>query len=261
MATAHPAALIALASALAIGCGEPAAPDAMRPELAAASMLIGSGNPCFSDAACGPAEARGACVLATCFGLLTTDSAAARATVAERLERAAEPAQEIARLLLLKALRDPESGRSTRLGAIEGMGRLLGPDKPCEEACEELRALLDDVDETLAIAARLALSRRRDPAARKALIVDLSEGTEHLRCAAARALRVHVGRPDDADVVAALVTLLSDPGPVVRQAAMGSLAPVADRPAVATALRGAGAVDRAWWKYAMDRIERGQPAP
>ncbi len=229
----------------------------MRPELAAASLLIGSGNPCFSDATCGPPEARGVCVLATCFGLLTTDSAAARATVSERLERAPTATQEIAKLLLLKAMRDPQSGRSTRLGAIEGLGRLQKPDTPCDEGCGELRALLEDSDETIGVAARLALSRRRDSTAHAALIIDLREGTEHLRCAAARALKVHVGRPDDAEVVAALVALLADPGPVVRHAAMLSLAPVASRPEVAAALRSAGAVDRAQWAYALDRIGAG----
>jgi HEAT repeat protein len=242
----------------ASGCGHNnATDDAMRPELAAASMLIGSGNPCFSDAGCGPPGARGACVLATCFGLLTTDSAAARASIADRLERAPVEVHEIAQLLLLKAMRDPQSGRSTRLGAIEGLGRLQKPDTPCDDGCGELRALLDETDEALAVAARLALARRRDAKARQGLIIDLRDGTEHLRCAAARALRIHVGRPDDKEVVAGLVALLSDPGPVVRQAAMEALAPVARRPEVAAALR----ADRAQWAYALDRIGAGQPAP
>lgn len=234
----HAIACLLLAALLtaAAACAEEAQAPTMAPELAAASMLIGNGQPCFSDAGCGPPGARGACVLATCFGLLTSDSTAARAALADRLGRATPAVKKMAGLLLLKAIRDPQSGRSTRLGAVEGLGRLQVPDAPCDEGCGELRGSLEDDDEAVAIAARLMLARRRDPAVRAPLIADLQQGTEHLRCAAARALAHYVGHEGDADVVGALVALLGDPGPVVRKAALSSLRPAATRPAVAAAL-------------------------
>lgn len=127
---------------------------------------------------------------------------------------------------------------------MTGMARLQAPDRPCDAGCGELRGALEDEDEAVAVAARLALARRRDPAVRQPLIADLEQGTEHLRCAAARALGHYVGHGQDGDVVGALVKLLRDPGPVVRNAAAAALHPVRARPAVAAALTRAGESNR-----------------
>lgn len=207
-----------------------------RPEEAVASLLLGDGAACFTDAQCGPPDARGVCVLATCFGLLTTDNHAARASLVERLALARPDVRLEARSFLMKSLAGKSRGRSARLGAVAGLGALLAVGEACDPACEALREVTGDPDEPVAVAARLALARRADPTVLAALLEDTRLGTEHLRASAGAALAAYVGRPGDGEVLQALLALLEDRSPPVRDAALASLAPVVRLPEVAAAL-------------------------
>lgn len=257
-----------------LGCGEPApqAPAHVDPATASRVLVMGTGQLCTTDVQCSAGVAtpqradaryRGACVLGTCFGLLTTESATVRAVLAERLSKAEPAVQVHARTRLLKVLSSPRSSPQTRLGAVIGLASVLDPHGPCEQACAALRDASKERDEHIAVAARLALARRADPTVLATLALDTREGTEHLRCSATRAMAPYlatgvadVGPAKEA--LPALVERLDDRAPGVRRAAAEVLAPWRARPLVRAALAGAAKRHPADLRYVVARSEAAQ---
>ncbi len=198
---------------------------------------------CKNDHDCGPSlqytplDEHGACVLGTCFGLLTADNRAARQVVLQRLRSTDDHVRIAATPLLLAALERTLSGPQLTLAAIEGLGAVLqasgGIGKDCAAPCVALRAQMTSSDPRLAAAARIALGHAGDSIAMPGLMEDLHLGTELLRCEAASALAVWIA--DDA-VRAALIAQLSDASPVVVEAVVNVLIAQMTRPDVRVAL-------------------------
>ena len=195
-------------------CDTPVVTAPQPPALQRAeAMILGLGTQCRRDADCGSPTGRGACILSTCFGLLTTENPAAQAALVERVSQAPTEVQTAARGLLMKVARSNTAGTSSRASAILGLGAILNVQR-CDEVCALLRELTGD--ESLAIHARLALAKRLDDTVGKDPIEDLNQGTEQLRCAAGRRLLAY----PSAEVKAALnassaseLPCLKSPGP------------------------------------------------
>ncbi|MDP6945764.1 MAG: hypothetical protein QF464_16555, partial [Myxococcota bacterium] len=191
---------------------------------------------CHTDLDCGQQPQHGACMLGTCVGLLTTESQAVRVTLARRLETANVAVRDDAAERMLAVVGSETAGRGARLGAIEGIGRLIAREKPCGDLCAALRLAAKDDDEQLAVTARLALSRRGDETVRERLLEDARLGTEYLRCAAAEALGHQLDGQRSEEVVEALVALSDDAAWSVRMEALKSLLKVRDLAPVSAAL-------------------------
>ena len=183
-----------------------------------------------------PVEA--ACVLGACFGILSADNRTARQTVVTRLRYADQGVRDAAWPMLKKVLEGAESS-PLELAAVDGAGALLEakPDTAgqCGEICLAIRREMATPDEHVAAAARLALGRAGDPTVTAALVADLMHGTELQRTEAVRALAPAVRR-HDAEALAAVVDRLQDRSPVVAEAAVRTLAPVAGQPTVRAGL-------------------------
>ena len=179
------------------GCGtnapshaDPEKAPALSPADAARNVLLGTGKVCKDDRGCGAMPAAGACVLGTCYGLLTTDSNAVRAVLAARVAEVPQATQEVMAGALVQAIEDPEAQKRNTLGAIAGLGALLAQHQTgaCEVLCEALRKPAKSVDPQIASTAARMLARRADLTVVDRLIGDLKEGSPHLAVATARAL-------------------------------------------------------------------------
>jgi len=202
---------------------------------------LGGDGSCRDDRDCRFERAEGACVLGTCFGLLTADNSAVRHLLADRLQHSAPAIRAAAKKRLLSVLSQGDAGPDVRLAAVEGLGAVLaGEGKSakfsCDDVCLALRSAMAATDPPLSAAARLALGRAGDPTVIDALLEDLDQGTELLRSEAARALGRELAWRVDPRVVSALVQHLSDASPVVVLSALHALTPVAHQPAVRQAL-------------------------
>lgn len=245
----------------AAGCApKPAAPP-VDPAKSSRQLILGTGALCNTDKACGEGPWTGACVLGTCFGLLTTETQAVRATLLERIHRAPPPVQQAVVNQLLKALSHPMSSVTTRVGAVQGLGATLQATGPCGEACKAVVASAREPDEPVAVSARLALSRRAELSVLPKLLKDTREGTEHLRCSATRAIgryaSTKASRQTDAgkSVVQALMLLLDDRAPNIRRAAAETLARWHEQPNVAKALREAATRHPGDLRYVVARAQ------
>lgn len=181
-----------LTSLVLAACAAPApeGPPPIATDVAVKMLLLGNGSVCESDAGCGRPPLAGACLLGTCFGLLTTDAPAARDVLIERLAVARADVRFGVERALVNALSHPDARARTRVAAVLGLGAVLSARQHtrCEEACTALRKAADSPEEDVAVAARLALARRGDETVLHELLADLRDGTPHLACAAARAL-------------------------------------------------------------------------
>ncbi len=197
-------------------------------------LLRGGGDPCQDDRACGKPGARGACVLGTCFGLLTTDSAAARAVLIARLAALPLPLLDATLPTCSGILWQPESMQPQRVAAAECVAVVAAarPQAACGDACKSLERLLDEPEPGLREVARGGLLRAGDAAQLPMAITDLHAGTEHTRAATLRALGALWCRPsapaDEAavglQVAGALQRALDDPSPMIRRIAAETLA-------------------------------------
>lgn len=224
-------------------CQQAPAAEVRDYALEATALVQGlTATSCRNDRDCAVGHASGACVLGTCFGLLTSDQRSARRVLADRLAHADPQVRVAAEKLLLGAISPPPVSLRERLGAIEGLGALLEVDaaKPfvCGKVCMALRSETAASDERVAAAARRVLGRGGDPTVVADLIADLELGTQLLRAEAATALTPFVGRGDDSAVVQALIARLHDPSAVVQEAALRTLLPRAADPQVRRALAG-----------------------
>ena len=230
-------------------------------ELVERRLLRGGGDTCNDDRDCGPPAARGACLLGTCFGLLTTDSAAARAVIVERIAALpAELAADVERVCATLLWR-PEAMPAQRIAAAQGLFAVASarPLDACGRACDELRKLLDEPDEGLASTARLGLAQLGDVSVLPALQRDLNTGTEHSRCAAARAMGAAWSRagPAQAQISVSLLAALQDSSPMVRRVAAEALAPHTADADVAAGLQAARRLHPADLGYIVDRASVG----
>lgn len=214
---------------------------------------MGTGEPCTTDKNCGESAVSGACVLGTCFGLLTTESQPVRATLVGRLSAAPATVRTDATTRLLKALSHPMSSAGTRVGAIEGLGAVQRLTGDCGPVCLALRKATQESDQTVAVSARLALARRADPTVLGALLEDAKEGTEHLRCSAVRAFRPYLRAGLMNKVLPTLLQLLTDKAPGVRRVAAETLAPWRAQAAIGAALEEAAAAHPGDLRYIVDR--------
>lgn len=226
-------------------------------ELVERRLLRGGGDTCNDDRDCGPSAARGTCLLGTCFGLLTTDSAAARAVLVDRiaaLPRAlADDVERVCATLLWRA----EAMPAQRIAAAQGLYAVASarPLDACGRACDELRKLLDEPDEGLASTARLGLAQLGDVSVIPALARDLRSGTEHSRCASARAMGAAWQRSGRAggEISVALLAALQDSSPMVRRVAAEALASHVEDAEVAAGLQAARRLHPADLGYVVDR--------
>ncbi len=236
---------LAICSALVIGCGDDASADRdgqhnAGPTLTPTAddvqrrLLRGGGDPCQDDRACGQSGARGTCVLGTCFGLLTTDSAAARAVLLARLAALPPPLLQGTLQTCAGLLWQPESMLPQRVAAAECVAVVAAARSPgaCGEACATLSRLLEEPDPGLREVARAGLLRAGDAAQLPMALTDVEAGTEHTRAMTLRALGALWCRPslaaDEAtvtdQVAQALVRALDDPSPMIRRIAAETLA-------------------------------------
>lgn len=228
---------------VATGCQAPerASVATQDPQKEAHALVEGLGGErsCRTDHDCAVGASEAACMLGACFGILTTDIRTARQLVVGRLRQASAPVRNAAWPLLKKAMTSSDSS-PLLLAAVDGTGALLAaqPDPPgqCGEPCLALRRAATSTEEHVAVAARLALGRAGDPTVVAALTADLQGGTELLRTEATRALEPALGR-GDAGIQAALLERLTDPSPVVQEAAIRALRTVAARPEVRAGLQ------------------------
>ncbi len=235
-ATRRPTWLVLTVAVLAPGCAQTAAPPPLDPVVASRLLVLGTGALCSKDQECGEGRTYGACVLGTCFGLLTSESQPVRATLLERIAASRPPVQASIVQQLLQALNHPTSSMTTRIGAVQGLGVTLSRGDRCAAACEALRRAAKESEEPVAVHARLALSQRADLAALPGLLGDAREGTEHLRCSAIRALDAYLAAGLAKQVLPGLLPLLDDRAPGVRRAAAETLVGWRARPDVARAL-------------------------
>lgn len=254
-----------------VACVDPAPPTAPAPvaptvEEAVRALLMGGGGICDDDRGCAVGAsplARGTCVLGTCFGLLTTDAPAARAVLAERIAALPKAVQDAAVSRMIEHLWRPTSMASVRQGSAAGLravARRRGIEA-CGEACDALARLRDEPDGALAAAGRHGLAEAGDDAARAATIVDLQQGSEHLRAAAARALGVALRRGRDDAAALALQAALEDRSPVLRRIAAEALAPHAADAGIAASLAAARRRHPADLGYVVDRGLAAQARP
>jgi hypothetical protein len=228
------------------------------------AIVRGSGGEhgCRGDKDCAPASSAvgGACVLGTCFGLLTTDSAPVRAVLADRLRRAPLAVRSAAAKELLAVLGGWQASGSVRAGAVAGLAAIVATDPSavtaCGEVCLALRAEAAAEDPRRAVAARLALGTAGDAAVVPELLIDLREGTELLRSQAVLALAPAAGRGDAAARSAqkAIIAALDDPSPAVADAAVAALERAAADPTVRKALEHAREHGAGRLRYAVDRV-------
>lgn len=192
---------------------------------------LGAQRTCRIDRDCAVGTSVPACVLGTCFGILTADGRAPRQLLVGRLGQAPAAVQGAAWPLLAKALASPSP--MLQLAAVEGVGALLQaqPDAQgqCGPTCLALRGAAAAQDEHVALAAQLASARGGDPSAVPAVLEALQHGTELARAQAARALEPAVAKGTPG-VATALLARLADGSAVVQEAAVRGL-----RPAAATA--------------------------
>jgi|GEM_PF-2725340 len=202
---------LAVAITVLCACSQPSspAPAAVDPEVAAKAVLLGTGKTCEDDRGCGKAPAAGACLLGTCFGLLTSDSPAIRTVLVERLGQLTPQTQAFAERALLNALGHEDTSRRAQVAAIEGIGELLRnrDHAQCGEACTALRRFMKSTDVLLATSARLALANRADETVLDALLDDLRLGTPHLAVSAARGVIPYCGTTHKTRVIGALQKL------------------------------------------------------
>ncbi len=225
-------------------------------ELVRRNILLGTGGVCDNDAGCGPSGARGVCVLGTCFGLLTTDSGAARAVLAMRLAALPAPLADGVVDELSRTLQRAEAMPGVRLSAAVGVAAVAGARgaASCGQSCEVLKQLLDEPEVALAAVARHGLANAGERAVLAAVVRDLVDGTEHLRASAARSLAGLLG--DGAAVSEtqlALMAALDDPSPVVRRIAAEVLVAGRLDAAVSAALDRARRKHPADLRYVVDR--------
>lgn len=234
-------------------------------ELVERRLLRGGGDTCNDDRDCGPTGARGACLLGTCFGLLTTDSAAARSVLVERIAALPAPLAEDVERVCATLLWRPEAMPAQRIAAAQGLVAVAStrPQGVCGRACDELRKLLDEPDEGLASTARLGLACLGDASVLPALQRDLASGTEHSRCAAARALGgAWADHAPGFEVVGvALLAALGDSSPMVRRVAAEALVPHIADAEIAAGLQAARRLHPADLGYIVDRATAAAGAP
>ena len=167
-----------------------------NPEEAAKVLLLGTGATCDDDRGCESQGVASACVLGTCFGLLTTDTPAARAVLVDRIGNAPPKLRNALSVLLQRAVVSGDAKTRARVAAVEGLGAIAAGDKgECGESCTALRLLRKSTDPQIAAAARLALAAVGQPDVLKDVVDDLQQGTPHLQCAAARALSGYAHKP------------------------------------------------------------------
>ncbi len=226
-------------------------------ELVERRLLRGGGDTCNDDRDCGPPAARGTCLLGTCFGLLTTDSAAARSVLVDRIAALpADLAEDVERVCATLLWR-PEAMPAQRIAAAQGLYAVASarPAGACGRACDELRKLRDEPDQGLASTARASLAQLGDASVLPALRRDLQIGTEHSRCAAARAMGVAWQRDAArfASVSVDLLAALGDTSPMVRRVAAEALVPHIADADVAAGLQAARRLHPADLGYIVDR--------
>lgn len=262
-------AALALAVAVSAGCGrDPAAAGAVVPpprlEDVQRAVLMGTGQVCDDDRGCGVGAnplARGACVLGTCFGLLTTDAPAARATLVDRLAAMPADVQDAVVTRLDAHLWRPTAMPSVRVACAAGLAAIAEA-RGCGAACDVLQRLESEPDDALAAEARLGRCRAGLAAACAAAVTDLKQGSEHLRAAAARALGVGMRKTRDPDVTVALQAALQDRSPVVRRVAAEALVAFRDDAAIAASLEHARRQHPADLGYVVDRgVGAQEPMP
>ncbi len=225
--------------AVLVACQGPTQKLSENRDIHAEAVALTEGLPprhaCRTDRDCRVGQAEAACVLGSCFGLLSADSRPTRQVLAERLQSADNAVRAAAAPLLLHAMATMESP-AVHQGAIAGLGALLlaQPEAPgqCGAVCLALRAESASLDEHQAAAARIALGLAGDDTATAALREDLTTGTELLRAEAARALAPALLRPAHEATAAALTAALRDPSPLVAEAAVHALAAARKEPAV-----------------------------
>lgn len=257
------AALLAL-----VGCAQ--APAAAPPLDAAAAVTtlldgLGPARACQSDRDCEAGGQRGACVLATCFGALTTDSRAARRALVARLAAAPLAVREAALPRLQAALHGIAAGPLLRMAAVEALGALARSaeaNAPLRSrAVELLRGQLDDDAAQVAVALRVELGALGDATVLPGLLQDLSLGTELLRTESCRGLAGYRGTAQAEAAQQALLLALQDRSPVVQAAAFAALSPAAADPLVRRALQQLVDQRAPHLAYALDRLPAEAPPP
>lgn len=199
------------------------------PQAAVQALVTGLGpqHTCQVDQDCAGGGQSGACVLSTCFGLLSADNRTARRTLVERLARAPAAVQTAALPILVKYLDNDLRAPGERLAAIEGAGALLrtavSPSSQRAALVDTLRKVAVSDDPYLAAAARVELATAGDGSSLPALLEDLVAGTELLRAEAARGMAGLQPTPHADTAKRALVGALADPSPVVQLAALHAL--------------------------------------
>lgn len=224
---------------LLLACAPAPPPAPQRDVQAEAKALVqglGPGATCRNDRDCVVGGVSAACMLGTCFGLLTTDERPVRSLLLSRLIDTDAPVQAAARPLLEAALESEVTTTGQKLAAISSLGEIL---RLHEDSALRLalRVWTSNRDANLAAAARLALGRAHDPTVRAELLLDLQTGTELLRAESARSLQPYAGEPE---VRAALAAALVDTSPAVQMALVTSLAGQVTDPGVQQAMRELG---------------------
>ncbi len=249
------------------GC-QPKAPPPVAVDAPAAvhALLDGLGpsRTCQADRDCSSGGQQGACVLSTCFGILTTDSRAARRGLVARLAAAPEPVRAAALLRLETALHGLSSGPAVRLAAVEALGALgrsQPTGKPCAKPCELLKLQSDDQAPTVAAAVRVELGSLGDASVQPGLLEDLTAGTELLRAESCRGLAGYAGTAQAGAAREALLAALLDRSPVVHAAAFVALRPWAKEPAVQLALRQLVQTKAPHLAYALDKLQAAPVTP
>ena len=150
-----------------------------NPEEAAKVLLLGTGATCDDDRGCESQGVASACVLGTCFGLLTTDTPAARAVLVDRIGNAPPELRNALSVLLQRAVVSGDAKTRARVAAVEGLGAIAAGDKgECGESCTALRLLRKSTDPQIAAAARLALAAVGQPDVLKDVVDDLQQGAD-----------------------------------------------------------------------------------
>ncbi len=266
-------ALLPLASLLTLSLGfsgcERAAPPAPPIDAAAAAKTLvdglGPSRACEADRDCEAGGQRGACVLATCFGVLTTDSRAARRALVARLAAAPLEVRAAALPKLQAALHGLSSGPMVRVAAVESLGALgRSTEKTADfrnQAAELLRRQVDDESPQVAVAVRIELGTLGETAVLPGLLQDLSLGTELLRAESCRGLGGYRGTSGAKTAREALLAALNDRSPVVQAAAFTALSSESADPQVHRALRQLVDERAPHLAYALDKLPAEAPPP
>lgn len=269
MITQNIAKLLVTIAALPLiaGCQQTAAEAPPQDAAAAVHALLeglGPSRPCQSDRDCGGGGQLGACVLSTCFGILTTDSRPARRGLVARLAAAPEPVRSAAVLRLEAALHGLSSGPAVRLAAVEAIGavaRVRPMGQVCGKPCELLKLQGDDQAPIVAAAVRVELGSLGEASVLPGLLQDVTGGTELLRTESCRGLAGYAGTAEAAAARDALLVALQDRSPVVHAAAFMALRPWAKEPAVRVALRQLVQGRAPHLAYALDKLEAAPATP